>query len=239
MLYGYNYVYAQVIFPGIDDNEVDEEINENSGIAVSDDANYYNPSTNSITADSDIKDVVILSPSLKLINEGYLPDDVTIAQGTYVTWINGQNGTIQSLVVEDESQQEIFSNSSIPYLNGASYQFEEEGNFSFYSPANPSLRGSVNVVAGDELPDNPAGNSTMVTLGVFIAPSVEDEYWNKHLNSMAFKPIEILTSDSDSDVDKTMFVYLQKSGKPSTVMYKVGVKLALLESHLNSLSSIS
>jgi len=249
IMLGFNPIYAQVIFPGIDDEQestIDEEITgeeindepagdeeageiEGSAPAITAGQSYYNPATNTLTADSDISNVVVLTPDSQLIGESYIPQDITIAEGTNIIWINGQKDTVQQIAVQDSSGQEIYANGTIPFKNGASHEFSEEGTYSYFNPSNPSIRGTINVVPTAELADNPTGNSTMGTIGLFVVPSDEADYWRDHLNSMAFVTINEMTSTGGT----TMFEYLQKSTKVSTVIYKVGVKLTLLDSHIH------
>lgn len=250
IMLGFNPIYAQVIFPGIDDEQessaseeiTDDEITdeladeeadetETSAPALPAGQSYYNPATNTLTADSDIANVVVLTPDSQLLGgESYIPQDITIAEGTNIIWINGQKNTVQQIAVQDSSGQEVYTNGSIPFKNGASYEFAEEGTYSYFNPSNPSIRGTVNVVPTTELADNPTGNSTMGTIGLFVVPGDEADYWQDHLNSMAFVSINEMTSTSTGG--PTMFEYLQKSTKVSTVIYKVGVKLTLLDSHI-------
>ena len=47
--------------------------------------------TNSMKADSDVHNLVILIPDTRLVTQGFLPLDATIVEGTKVIWSNGDN----------------------------------------------------------------------------------------------------------------------------------------------------
>jgi plastocyanin len=88
--------------------------------------------SNSVTADSDIEDLVIMIPDSSGDNgskwQGFLPGSATVVSGTNVTWINADVNMTHGITLSSgEDGQTVFSNSSIPYLNRTTYMFQQEG----------------------------------------------------------------------------------------------------------------
>ena len=50
--------------------------------------------TNSMKADSDVHNLVILIPDTRLVTQSFLPLDATIVEGTKVIWSNGDNSWV-------------------------------------------------------------------------------------------------------------------------------------------------
>ena len=93
--------------------------------------------SNSVTADSDVEDLVILIPDSSIadysrgamaspIFHGFLPGSATIVSGTNVTWINADVNATHgiALSVSGGGGGQIFEETSIPYQNGTSYRFD-------------------------------------------------------------------------------------------------------------------
>jgi hypothetical protein len=58
------------------------------------------------------------------------PDSATVVSETNATWINADvNMTYGITLSSGEDGQTVFSNSSIPYLNGTTYMFQQEGEY--------------------------------------------------------------------------------------------------------------
>jgi hypothetical protein len=58
------------------------------------------------------------------------PGSATVVSETNATWINADvNMTYGITLSSGEDGQTVFSNSSIPYLNGTTYMFQQEGEY--------------------------------------------------------------------------------------------------------------
>ena len=55
--------------------------------------------TNSMKLDSDVHNLVVLIPDKRLVNQGFLPLDATIVEGTKVIWSNADNSTMSPQVI--------------------------------------------------------------------------------------------------------------------------------------------
>lgn len=203
--------------------------------------------TNDIQTDPEVTNLVILIPDQTVINRPFIPQDATIVEGTTVIWINGQMNTVHGIAVQDEDGKEIFSNATIPYKNGTSFIFEEDGTYSYSDSQNPLAHGTINVIGQNEAQDILETNSTTPTVGVFAAPAEEDDYFQKHLNTLGFN---IKSSyefekdgmrgggrddedDNDEDNNERIFyIYTQARDKYGTVVYRVDTKVNALETHL-------
>jgi len=208
--------------------------------------------TNSIQTDPDVTNLVILMPDQAVINRPFIPQDATIVEGTTVIWVNGQRNTIHGIAVQDEDGEEIFSNTTIPYKNGTSFTFEEDGTYSYLDSQDPLVQGTINVIGQDEAQDILETNSTTPTVGVFAATAEEDDYFQEHLNKLGFnikssyefeeeeKRIgggggrggEDDEDDNDEDNKRIFYVYTQARDKYGTVVYRVDTKVNALETHL-------
>ncbi len=232
---------TQKVFPG--DDEPDGEVGEseeikNIGFTAESVANY-----NSIISDSDVSNVVVLLPDQRLTSEPFLPKDLTIVEGTKVIWINGQQNETGISILEDD--EELFSNSTIPFKNATSYTFEDSGEFTYVNSLNPALMGKVTVIDADDAEDIVETNSTTKTIGVFIAPESEKEFWNAHLHSLGFNitssqdiAIGPTSSADDEDEDEkqaTLYLYTQKLDKYSSVVYRIDTKLPNVVEQLNEM----
>jgi plastocyanin len=205
--------------------------------------------TNSIQTDPDVTNLVILIPDQTVINRPFMPQDATIVEGTTVIWVNGQMNTVHGIAVQDEGGEEIFSNATIPYKNGTSFTFEEDGTYSYSDSQNPLAHGTINVIGQDETQDILETNSTTPTVGVFAAPAEEDDYFQKHLNTLGFtikSSYEFKKEgmrggggddedDNDEDNNERIFyIYTQARDKYGTVVYRVDTKVNALETHLTA-----
>jgi hypothetical protein len=79
-----------------------------------------------------------------------------------VTWINADVNMTHGITLSSgEDGQTVFSNSSISYLNGTTYVFQQEGEYTFADPAT-GINGTISVVEGAT--DDPLTNSSMPTV---------------------------------------------------------------------------
>jgi plastocyanin len=210
--------------------------------------------SNSIRTDADVTNLVILIPEQQTISRPFVPQDATIVEGTTVIWINGQKDMIHGIAVQNEEGEELFSNSSIPYRNGASFTFDEGGTYTYSDTQNPSVQGTINVIGPEDSQDIVETNSTTKTVGAFVVPTEEDDWWQIHLNSLGFNikssydigqgegtvtnnaavtglGEEEAEEDTGND-SRTFYVYTQKLDKYGTVVYRVDTKIDALEEQI-------
>ncbi len=71
--------------------------------------------SNNIQTDADVKNLVILVPNKKLVDQTFLPLGASIVQGTNVIWVNGDPAGNHGVTVKNSNGQSAFSNQTIPY----------------------------------------------------------------------------------------------------------------------------
>ena len=140
---------AQNVFPGLGSEEEQQPSGGSSTTTPVASAQFSAENiykTQTMQVDADIKNLVIFIPDQKLIDQGFLPKDVTIVKGTKVVWVNGQINTVHSVAVRDDKGKEIFTSPPIPYRNGTEFTFDDKGTYSYSDSQNPSAQGSINVI---------------------------------------------------------------------------------------------
>ena len=190
--------------------------------------------TNSIKTDADVKNLVILVPNKKLVDQPFLPLDTTIVQGTNVIWVNGDPAGNHGVIVKSNTGQSVFSNQTIPYKNGTQFTFDTIGTYTFSDPISPSSTpGTINVVSPQNAPDNGSTNSTMPTAGLFVVPAGDQAYFDKHFSTLGYHAADsniIKQTGTSHGNDIDLYVYIQKSGKYDTILHRTAVKLGFLQS---------
>ncbi|MFZ0327000.1 MAG: hypothetical protein WBP64_13590 [Nitrososphaeraceae archaeon] len=190
--------------------------------------------TNSIKTDADVKNLVVLVPNKKLVDQTFLPLDTTIVQGTKVIWVNGDPSANHGVTVKDKSGQSVFSNQTIPYKNGTEFTFDTIGTYTFSDPISPtSTPGTITVVNSQSAPDNGSTNSTMPTAGLFVVPAGDKAYFDKHFSTLGYHAADsniIKQTGASHGNDIALYVYIQKSGKYDTILHRTAVKLDFLKS---------
>jgi plastocyanin len=195
--------------------------------------------TNSFKADADVKNLVILMPDKKLVDQDFLPLDTTIVKGTKVIWVNGDRSANHGVVVQDKSGQSVFSNQTIPFKNGTEFSFDINGAYTFSDPQSPSAtKGTINVVDLQNIQDSSSTNSTMPTAGLFLVPAGDKSYFDKHFSTLGYHVADstvIKQTGTTQGNDIALYVYTQKSGKNETIVHRTAVKIGFLESKLGKL----
>ena len=217
--------------------------------------------SNSVTADSDVENLVILIPDSSIadysrgamaspIFHGFLPGSATIVSGTNVTWINADvNATHGIALSVSGGGGQIFEETSIPYQNGTSYMFDEEGEYTFTDPAS-GMTGTITVVSEDDK-DDPLTNSSRPTVGLVAVPIFGELRFSSHLNRLgfnavsSFSPEEVgragtnttgatggvnATSSGGAAEDRlVLYVWSQEESDSQTVINRFASKLRTLE----------
>jgi plastocyanin len=198
--------------------------------------------TNSMKLDSDVENLVILIPDKRLVNQGFLPLDATIVEGTKVIWSNADNstGTPQGInhgisLVQDSDNQVLLTNGTIPFGNAAQYTFEAPGTYTFSDPTNTdpaAPKGKINVIAPANAPDNLSTNSTQATAGLFVVQADEKDYFDQHFNTLGYHVEDSYMIPGPEGNDIQVYVYTQKSAKDSTIIDRTGLKSGFVDSHI-------
>lgn len=198
----------------------------------------------SMTTDADVTNLVVLIPEKGLINSAFLPKDATIVEGTKVIWINGEKDTTPGIEVRDEKGKSLYSNSTIQFTNATSFTFDQKGTYTYINPSSPTDTGTIKVITKGKSVDNPSTNATTPTVGLFVAPKADREFWQKHLNSLGFNVADSYTfknknvntstgSETNDGDERILYVYTQKLDKDSSVIYRMATKINIAEKELN------
>lgn len=191
--------------------------------------------TNSLTLDSEVKNLVILLPDKRLITQGFLPLDATIVEGTKVIWVNADKESPHGISLEDSEMQPVFSNETIPYQNGTEYTFNTQGTFTFSDLLNTDSsapNGTINVIAPANAPDNLSTNSTQATTGLFVVQAEDKNYFDNHFNTLGYHVEDSYMIPGPEGNDIQLYVYTQKSGKYSTIIDRTAIKLQFIDTQV-------
>jgi hypothetical protein len=220
--------------------------------------------SNNITTDSDVENLVIVIPDSSLsqyygaspssaLFQGFLPGSATVVRGTNVTWINADVNVTHGIILsggEGEATGQIFEEASIPYQNGTSYMFDEEGEYTFAHSIS-GMTGTITVVKSAE--DDPRTNVTRPTVGLMAVPAYGEARFSPHLNRLGFNavssfwvgggaedddttaggssiiPAQNGTSSSGEDSRLVLYVWSQEESDAQTVINRFASKLRTLE----------
>ena len=215
--------------------------------------------SNSITTDSDVENLVIVIPDSTLsqygaspssaLFQGFLPANTTIVRGTNVTWINGDVNVTHGITVTDPDDEVILEESSIPYQNGTSFQFNKERQrpYTFTDPATGKT-GTITVVGSSE-EDDPNTNATKATVGLIVVPAYADARFSPHLQKLGFNAVssvpieggggappqeEVNSTDTTTTTGRDeggliLYVWTQQESDAQTVINRFASKLRTLE----------
>jgi len=192
--------------------------------------------TNSMILDSDVENLVILMPDKRLVNQGFLPVDATIVEGTNVFWSNADKLNPHGIsLVQDSDNQVLLTNGSIPYKNSTSYSFDTQGTYTFSDPTNQDPAappGKINVIAPANAPDNLSTNSTQATAGLFVVQAEDKDYFDMHFNTLGYHIEDSYMIPGPDGNDIQAYVYTQKSGKDTTIMERTGLKTEFVDAQI-------
>jgi plastocyanin len=192
--------------------------------------------TNSMTLDSDVANLVILMPDKRLVNQGFLPLDATIVEGTKVIWSNADKLNPHGIsLVQDSDNQVLLSNGSIPYQNSTQFTFDTQGTYTFTDPMNQDAAaapGKINVIGAENAPDNLSTNSTQATAGLFVVQAEDKDYFDMHFNTLGYHIEDSYMIPGPDGNDIQVYVYTQKSGKDSTIIDRTGLKTGFVDAQI-------
>lgn len=193
-----------------------------------------------IATDADIKNLIINIPEKNLIGSTFLPTDATVVEGTQVLWVNGQNGTVHGIEIEDATGKIIYSNSSLKFTNTTSFSFDKEGTYTYFDPSNPDDSGTIQVISKDKSFNYMATNITTPTVGLFVVPKVYKQFWDARLNSSIFhiidsyefKNINLLTF-ADAEKERALYLYSVNLKEKSPLIKQLINQISFLEEQLS------
>jgi plastocyanin len=233
-------VYAQVnVTPGTEEPENTTSSGSGSGTAPATGPRFSAADiaqTNSMKLDSDVENLVILIPDKRLVNQGFLPLDATIVEGTKVFWSNADKLNPHGIsLVQDSDNQVLLTNGSIPFENSTSYTFDTQGTYTFSDPTSQDPAappGKINVIAPANAPDNLSTNSTQATAGLFVVQAEDKDYFDMHFNTLGYHVEDSYMIPGPDGNDIQVYVYTQKSGKDTTIMERTGLKTSFVDAQI-------
>src|ERR687888_623828 len=82
----------------------------------------------------------------RILDFGFMPNDVSIGAGDEVVWTNG-GGAAHSVVAADPGSPEQFDSGDLPHGASFARTFERVGTFPYHCRIHPPMRGVVRVLA--------------------------------------------------------------------------------------------
>ena len=204
--------------------------------------------TGSITADSDVKTLVITIPDNAGADssawEGFLPSNATVAVGTNVVVLNADVNATHTITMSGGENQS--ATQAVPYQNSTAFLLNETGEYTFTDQAT-QISATVSVAENDST-DDPVTNEFRSAVGLFVAPSNAKSSFEGHLNNLGFNAVstynfsgtqnasaaETTTTNASGNAaagsgEMTLFVWTQQVSHPNTIDGRLASKVRLLE----------
>jgi plastocyanin len=212
--------------------------------------------TGSITADSDVKTLVITIPDNAGADssawEGFLPSNATVAVGTNVVVLNADVNATHTITMSGGENQSAAQ--AVPYQNSTAFLLNETGEYTF-TDQTTQINATVNVAENASTTDDPITNEFKSAVGLFLAPSSAKSSFEGHLNNLGFNAVSTYnfsgsenasaaetttTNASDnattstgnitaSSDEMTLFVWTQQVSHPNTIDGRLTSKVRILE----------
>jgi hypothetical protein len=109
----------------------------------------------------------------------------------------------------DGGENRLHEASSVPYQNGTTYMFQEEGTYTFADPVSGKT-GSITVVGSSEQ-DKSNTNETRATVGLIAVPINGDARFAPHLSRLGFNAVDVLTVEPAAPEQKVMGLSLEQT----------------------------
>ncbi len=193
-----------------------------------------------ILTDADVKNLVILIPEKNLINSLFLPTDATIVAGTKVIWVNGEKDMVHGIEIHNETGNTIYLNSTIKFTNTTSFTFDKKGVYTYFDPNSPTDSGTIEVIAKEKSIDNSSTNSTTPSVGLFVVPKADKQFWDVRLNGSGLNIIDIygftninLPTLDDEAKERVLYLYTQKLKEEHPLIVMVIDQINALEQQLS------
>jgi hypothetical protein len=214
--------------------------------------------TGSITADSDVKTLVITIPDNAGTEssawEGFLPSNATVVVGTNVVVLNADVNATYTITMSGAGENQS-ATQAVPYQNSTAFPLNETGEYTFTDRAT-QISATVSVVENASTTDDPITNASRSAMGLFVAPSSAKSAFEGHLNNLGFNAVstynfsgtqnasaaETATANAsgsatasadnataDSSGEMTLFVWTQQVSHPNTIDGRLASKVRILE----------
>ena len=211
--------------------------------------------TGSMTADSDVKTLVITIPDNAGADssawEGFLPSNATVAVGTNVVVLNADVNATHTITMSGGENQS--ATQAVPYQNSTAFLLNETGEYTFTDQAT-QISATVSVAENDST-DDPVTNEFRSAVGLFVAPSSAKSSFEGHLNNLGFNAVStynfsgtqntsaIATTTANASGsttasagnttagsgEMTLFVWTQQVSHPNTIDGRLASKVRILE----------
>jgi hypothetical protein len=114
-----------------------------------------------------------------------LPTEATIVECTKVIWINGERNTVHGIEIHDETGKTIYSNSTIKFKTSTSFTFDTEGVYTCFDPKSANDSSTIEVITKEKTINSYSTNLTIPSVGLFVAPKADKQFWDVRLNRLA------------------------------------------------------
>jgi plastocyanin len=201
-------------------------------------------STNSITIDSDVKNLVITIPDNATTNQssswGFLPANATVVGGTTVIWLNADvNMTHRIIIANAETGKAVSNSSQIPYQNTTIFTFTQTGQ---YTVSDPSIKANSTINVVNRTDNDPLTNSSAPTVGVFVVPASGKSSFDEHINKLGFNAVSTTSEFQATNItprnafitakqggNMLLYVWTQQASDPDAVSSRLASKVRILE----------
>lgn len=200
-------------------------------------------STNSITVDADVKNLVITIPDNVTTNQsssqGFLPANATVVNGTTVIWLNADVNLTHRISIADAETGKAVSNSSqVAYQNTTTFTFNQTGR---YTVSDPSIKANSTINVVSRTDNDPLTNSSTPTVGVFLVPADGKNSFDEHLNRLGFSAVSTTSDTQATNVTpgnpfitagkggNILYVWTQQASDPDIVAGRLASKVRTLE----------
>ena len=139
--------------------------------------------TGHLDLDSDIKHLILLIPrtnndndTLQINARGNIPGEITITEGTLVTWLNSDPNESHNLMIEEKDNgRQMFSDINIEYGQTSEFNFEKVGIYSYTYSGIPSASGLIRVADKTDIDDNSLTSSSNPVVGIGLISSDQED----------------------------------------------------------------
>ncbi|HXV46503.1 MAG TPA: hypothetical protein VD736_07520 [Nitrososphaera sp.] len=207
--------------------------------------------TKSITADSEVKTLVLTIPDNagtdRAAWEGFLPSNATVVSGTTVDVLNADVNATHTITMSGGEANE--STEAIPYQNSTPFLIDETGQHTFTDRAT-QINATVDVAENTSATDDPVTNEVRSAVGLFVTPSSAKSEYEGHLNNLGFNAVSTFNFSWTEDAsvsetttanastgnttttgsgEMTLFVWTQQVSHPNTLDGRLASKVRLPE----------
>ena len=142
--------------------------------------------------------------------------EITVVQGTKVTWLNSAPTSSYRIAVHDETTNElVYASAPISNSEAAEYTFMNTGRYVYSDPNSPDLKGIIHVVERDSIADNDSTDSSTKAVGLLVSGLEDKEKYDQtfssgryHIaSSHVFFQDDALGSNSNSKPGNVLYIW--------------------------------